>query len=524
MSTYVFVGSGIASLAGAAYLVRDGGVAGTDIVILEESREFGGALDAHGDAGTGYFMSGSRMFEHEYRCTFELLGSIPSTSDPGISVTEETNRAAADAPWYNLARLVDRSGAITDARSLGFAERDRIDLLVLMAAPEQVLDAKRITDCFSDHFFQTNFWFEWCTLFAFAPWHSAIEFKRYLLRFMHHFSTIDTQAGVYRTRYNQYDSIAVPLVKWLEQAGVHIRLGVAVTDLGFAANRSGTGHRVTSIECVEAGEKSTLPIGERDAVFVTNGSMTANKAFGSMTRAPKFDRSLEAGSWKLWNALAVGRPEFGRPPVFDSHTEESMWESFTVTVADPLFFELMQTFSGSRAGTGGLITFKDSSWLLTLSIFEQPFFANQPPGVSVWWGYGLFHTTVGDYVKKTMMQCTGQEILEEVLGHLHFGAHQAAIVAASNVIPCIMPYITSQFLRRRAGDRPNVVPDGYTNLAFLGQFCELPDDVVFTVEYSIRSAQTAVYALLGLEKKPTPMYKGAHDPRVLLQAFETLHR
>jgi oleate hydratase len=87
-----------------------------------------------------------------------------------------------------------------------------------------------------------------------------------------------------------------------------------------------------------------------------------------------------------------------------------------------------------------------------------------------------------------------------------------------------MPYITSQFLVRKAGDRPKVVPAGSTNLAFLGQFCELPDDVVFTVEYSIRSAQTAVYSLLKLDRQPIPVYKGAHDPRVLLRALETLHR
>jgi len=142
----------------------------------------------------------------------------------------------------------------------------------------------------------------------------------------------------------------------------------------------------------------------------------------------------------------------------------------------------------------------------------------------VWWGYGLYHDRPGDYVKKTMAQCTGKEILEEVIAQLRFDEHKEKILATANVIPCMMPYITSQFLVRKRGDRPEVVPKGSTNLAFLGQFAELPDDVVFTVEYSVRSAQIAVYSLLKLDKKPSPFYKGQYDPRVLFDALKTLHR
>ena len=503
-------------------MIRDGAAEGSEIVIFEESNEFGGALDAHGDPVTGYFMSGSRMFESKYNCTFDLMSSIPSLSDPGISVTEETNLAAAQTPWFDKARLVDRNDEIADAHTLGFSERDRIDLIALMATPEHRLDSKRITDCFTEAFFASNFWFEWCTLFAFQPWHSAIEFKRYLLRFIHHFSTIDTQQGVYRTLYDQYDSMAVPLVAWLRERGVTIRFGTTVTNLGFAERTDGI--TVTSIEC-RAGESATsIPLGPSDFVFVTNGSMTADKAFGSMSSAPVLERGGRAGAWRLWHTLAEGRPEFGNPSTFDGHIDESAWESFTVTVSDPLFFGLMANFSGSEAGRGGLITFKDSSWLITLSIFHQPFFPDQPKEAFVWWGYGLHDDKPGDYVRKTMAECTGKEILEEVLGHLRFDQHKDAILAASNVIPCMMPYITSQFLVRKAGDRPDVVPPGSTNLAFIGQYSEVPEDVVFTVEYSIRSAQVAVYSLLKLKEKPTPMYRGSRDPRVLVEALTTLHR
>lgn len=522
MSTYTFVGSGIASLAGAVFLIRDGQVAGKDIVILEESHQFGGAFDAHGDAENGYFMSGSRMFEAMYQCTFDLLDSIPSASDPSISVREETDRANAEWPWHNKVRLVNRDGSIPDFHTMGFTERDRIDLVKIMAEPEHLLDGKRIVDCFQPHFFQSNFWFEWCTLFAFEPWHSAIEFKRYLQRFVHHFSTIDTQEGIYRSLLNQYDSFAVPIVNWLKERGVQFRFGVRVEDLGFA---SGEAITVTSIATLTDHGPEAIPVAPGDCVFVTNGSMTADKAFGSMTKAPGLDASNHSGAWKLWEKLAQGRPAFGNPAAFNGNIAESSWISYTVTVKDPLFLQLMERFSGSAPGTGGLITFKESSWLITLSIYHQPFFADQPEGVSVWWGYGLFHDRVGDYVKKRMVDCTGAEILEEVLGHLHFSAaDQAAVMAASTCIPCAMPYITSQFMVRTGKDRPKVVPEGSTNLAFLGQYAEQPDDVVFTVEYSVRCAMTAVYTLLKLDRTPPPVYKGLHSPQVIVDAIRTLHR
>lgn len=517
-----FVGSGIASLAGAAYLLRDANVAGDQITIFEEEPELGGALDAHGDAASGYFMAGSRMFEDQYVCTWDLFDAIPSRSDPTISVTRETKRAKVDAPWYNHARLISADGSIRPFHSLGFDSHERIEILALMALPESMLNGKRITDCFDTRFFTTNFWFEWSTLFAFQSWHSAIEFRRYLLRFIHHFSTIDTQQGIYRTRFTQYDSMVVPLVTWLRAHGVVIQNHTTVTGIGFAS--TGTAITAESLTCTVDGVPKTIAIAGDDRVFVTNGSMTANKAFGSTTAVPAFDRSTSNPAWALWSSLAAGRPEFGDPAVFDGHIEESVWESFTVTQPDGELLELIRDMNGSPTGTGGLMTFVDSNWLITLSIFSQPFFPDQPAGTFVWWGYGLHVDAIGNYVKKRMDACTGAEILEEVLGHLHITDRKAAILAAATVIPCMMPFITSQFLVRKAGDRPAVVPHGSTNLAFIGQYAEQPEDVVFTVEYSIRSAQLAVYSLCGVDKKPIPVYQGAHDPKVLLEGVATLHR
>ncbi|NGN64327.1 oleate hydratase [Streptomyces sp. A7024] len=513
------VGSGIAGLSAAAFLIRDGGFAGQDIVVLEEQDREGGSLDAAGSPETGYTMRGGRMFEIHFDCTYDLLGSIPSLDDPSKSVTEDTFAFHEDFAWDDHARLVDAAGQLVDAHSMGFSERDRLELVKCVATPERQLDGKRITDCFSPEFFTTNFWWMWCTTFAFEPWHSAIEFRRYLNRFVHLFKTFDTMSGIYRTRFNQFDSIVRPLLKWLTDQGVTLRFGTRVDDLHLGAGETLT---VTGLSCTTQAGSEEITLEPGDLVFVTNGSMTANSTLGDTHTVPALDTSAPDGSWQLWHRLAAKRGDVGNPAAFDAHLSESVWESFTVTTKDPTFFELMERFSGSEAGKGGLITFKDSSWLLTIVLNHQPHFRDQPDDTYVWWGYALSGGRDGDYVKKPMTQCTGREILEEVLQHLHFD-RTPQILDNSIVIPALMPYITSQFLPRRHGDRPQVVPEGSTNLAFIGQYAEVPDDVVFTVEYSVRTAWTAVAELLGTTRPPE-VYKGRHDPKVLVEALETLHR
>ncbi len=520
MAKAYLVGSGIASLSAAVFLIRDGGFAGPDITILEEQDREGGSLDAAGSPKSGYTMRGGRMFEIHFDCTYDLLRSIPSLENPTVSVTDDTFSFHKDFAWNDHARLVDAAGKPIDAHSMGFSEKDRLELIKCVGTPEKMLDGKRITDCFSEEFFTTNFWWMWCTTFAFEPWHSAIEFRRYLNRFIHLFKTFDTMSGIYRTRYNQFDSIVRPMLTWLSDQGVTIELGTSVTDLRLA---EGDALTVTAITCRTAGTTKEIPVAADDLVFVTNGSMTADSTVGSTTAAPVLDTSGTAGAWKLWHTLADKRPGLGNPKVFDSSISDSTWESFTVTTKDPTFFAEMEKFSGSEAGKGGLITFKDSGWLLTIVLNHQPHFRDQPADTFVWWGYALFPDRTGDHVTKPMSACTGREILEEALHHLAIDNHEQ-ILDSSIVIPAIMPYITSQFLVRAHGDRPDVVPDKSTNLAFIGQYAEVPDDVVFTVEYSVRTAQTAVATLLKLDTQPNPVYKGNHKPKVLVEALETMHR
>jgi oleate hydratase len=472
-------------------MIRDGSLPGKSISILEAAPIMGGSLDGAGDPAAGYSMRGGRMVTTDnYECTWDLYKSIPSLKHEGKTVFGETVEFNEEHKANSLARLVDRRRAKVPVTSMGFSMQDRIELLKLSQADEDTLAASCITDWLSPRLFETEFWYLWSTTFAFQPWHSAVEFKRYLHRFLLEFSRIETLAGVKRTVYNQYDSLVLPLQSWLEGQGVRLVTACKVT---------GFDHK---IHCLRQDKSEVIAISEGDLVFMQNASMTDASSLGSMTSAPRKLTKADSGGWTLWEKLAEGRPEFGNPAAFNTCIAQSHWESFTVTLQNPAFFNQMIGFTGNQPGTGGLVTFKDSNWLMSIVLAHQPPFPKQPAGVQVFWGYSLFADRVGNFVPKPMTECNGAELLRELCGHLRFDPET---VESANCIPCRMPYITSMFMPRMRGDRPLPVPRGSRNLAFISQFVEIPDDVVFTVEYSVRAAQMAVYELLGIERKVPPV-------------------
>lgn len=509
------VGGGIGSLAAAAFMIRDGKLRGDQISILEATPLLGGSMDGAQIPGDGYSIRGGRMLTTDnYECTWDLYRSIPSIVTPGKSVFEETVEFNERHKPRSRARLVDGHRAKMTVTSMGFDMLDRAELLKLSLTDEDSLGATCITDWLSPHFFETKFWYMWATTFAFQPWHSAVEFKRYLHRFMLEFSRIETLGGVKRTIYNQYDSLVLPLERWLDEHGVHFLRHCTVSALDH--EEVGGQFTITGIHYLRADGKDLIVVNDGDLVFVQNGSMTDASSLGSMGHAPAKLTKADSCSWALWEKLAAGRPHFGNPAAFNSCIAQSYWESFTVTLDTPAFFEAMQRFSGNEAGTGGLVTFKDSNWLMSVVLPHQPHFPSQPAGVQVFWGYALSPDRIGNFVSKPMADCNGAQILHELCGHLRFDLD---LVEDANCIPCRMPYITSMFMPRAPGDRPAPVPRHSKNFAFISQFVEIPDDVVFTVEYSIRAAQMAVYQLLQVDRKVPPVTRHDKQLRTQLEAL-----
>ena len=516
---FYLVGGGIASLAAAAFLIRDGDVPGHRITIFEESDVIGGSLDGSGSPESGYVLRGGRMLESKYLCTFDLFASIP-TLNGKQSVTDEIFAWNKAMPTSSESRLF-RDGHRVTAPKFGLSERHILTIERLAIEPEMLLGRSTIADQFDSEFFRTDFWFMWGTTFAFQPWHGAVEFKRYLVRFAHMVSGFDRLEGIMRTVYNQYDSLVRPLRRWLDERGVVFAMNTRVTDIGIS-ERAGD-FTAMGIAYERDGIGGTIDLAAEDRVIVTLGSMTEASSLGGMDAVPTMRGKADGGAWTLWEKIAANSIAFGRPSVFDMHIDQSKWVSFTTTLHDPTLLRLVRDLTGNVPGEGGLITFPQSNWLASIVIPHQPHFIGQPGDVAVLWGYGLNVDTPGNFVPKPMTSCTGREIMTEVLGHLAIRAEAARILETSYCIPCMMPFITAQFLPREQGDRPQIKPDCASNFAFVGQFCEQADDCVFTVEYSVRSAQTAVYALLGLKREPPPVYKGEFDPRVLLRAFRALH-
>jgi oleate hydratase len=518
------VGGGIASMAAAVFLIRDAGVPGANIHILEALDVPGGSLDGTmSPVQAGYVTRGGRMLEDEaYRCLWNLLKTIPDHDDPSKSarqvIVDFNQRVKTDA----RARLIGADHEILDATAYGFNHRDRAELTGLLALPEHLLGARRIDEIFSQHFFETNFWQMWRTTFAFQNWHSAIELRRYFIRFVQEFPRIHTLSGVRRTVYNQYDSIVVPLQNWMRANHVDVRFGVTATDAEFSDD--GGRRRATSLSYRQAGVATRLELGRNDYLFMTLGSITADSAYAGKDSVPELIRDRRDGSWAFWDTIAGKAPDFGRPNTFFGNIDENKWESFTLTMHNRTLLDRIIKYSDNEPGTGALMTWVRSGWLMSIVVPYQPHFPDMPADTYTLWGYGLLIDGTGDYVKKKMSQATGEEIMTELVHQLGFEDILGEVLATTDITTVMMPYASAVFSRRIPADRPRVLPDRAANFAFLGQFTDLPEDVVFTVEYSVRGAMHAVYGMFGVEAKIPPIYHGLLDPKVGLTALQSAFR
>ena len=519
-SKVYIIGSGIAGLASAVYLIKDAGVVAENIHILEKDSIAGGATDGAGNPEQGYVVRGGRMHEMHYECYWELLSHIPSLEDPTISVRDESYEFNQRFVSNAQARLL-KDGKKLDVSSYGLSFSQQMDFIKLTYVSEESLENKAIEDWFDKDFFETKFWYIWSTMFAFQKYSSLAEMRRYMKRFIHLVDGLPKLGGVMRTKYNQYDSVIRPMKKYLEEKGVKFEMGKEVVDIDF--NLSNDDKTATFIHLKN---KDQIVLRKNDFVFITNGSITESSDNGSWERAAVLKSVEDSGSWMLWKKLAKKDSSFGNPSVFCDNIDLQKWYSFTATMKDSTFHDYMENFSGNVDGTGGLVTMTDSNWLMSIVIARQPHFPNQPNDVKIFWGYGLYPDRKGNYIDKTMAECNGAEILEELYYHLKIQDLMKPITESGkvNCIPVSMPFIDSLFMPRNIGDRPNVIPKAARNFAFLGQFADAPKDCVFTVEYSVRTAQMAVYGLFNTEKEVHPMYESTHNPKYLLDALIAISR
>ena len=522
-SAYI-IGSGLAALTAACYLVRDGQMKGEHIHIFEKDPVAGGACDGR-KMDVGYVMRGGREMDNHFEVMWDLLHDIPSLEHEGQSVLDEYYWLNKEDPNSSLCRATVNRGedAHTDGK-FAISDKGAMEIMRLFFTPDEQLQDKRITDFFDDEVFSSNFWLYWRTMFAFENWHSALEMKLYIQRFIHHIGGLPDFKALRFTKYNQYESMILPMVKYLESYGVQFHFGVKVTNVEFDCNEQRK--LATRIDTLRDGKEEHIDLTENDLVFITNGGCVENSSIGDQNTPAKFNTEIrESGGWDMWRKIAAQDPAFGHPDKFCSDPEQTNWMSATVETLDDRIIPYIKNickrdpFTG-KVVTGGIVSVKDSSWLLSWTINRQPQFKTQPKGHCLVWVYGLFSDKPGDYVKKPMRECTGKEICMEWLYHIGVPEDQIEELAetSANTVPCMMPYITAFFMPRAYGDRPDVVPAGAVNFAFLGQFAETKRDTIFTTEYSMRTGMEAVYTLLNVDRGVPEVWGSVYDLRALLDA------
>ena len=523
-SAYI-IGSGLAALTAACYLVRDGQMKGEHVHILEKEKLAGGACDGWKYEDVGYVMRGGREMDNHFEVMWDLFHSIPSIETEGVSVLDEYYWLNKEDPNYSLCRATVNRGedAHTDGK-FDISDKGAMEIMKLFFTPEEDLQDKKITDFFDDEVLNSNFWLYWRTMFAFENWHSALEMKRYIQRYIHHIGGLPDFKALRFTKYNQYESMILPMIKYLESFGVQFHFGVKVVNVQFDCKPERK--LATRIDVIRDGQEESIDLTENDLVFITNGGCVENSTMGSQNKPAEFRPEIKAGGgWDMWRKIAAQDPAFGNPDKFCGNPELCNWMSATVETLDQRIIPYIKKickrdpFTG-KVVTGGIVTVKDSSWLLSWTINSQPQFREQPKDHCLVWVYALFSDKPGDYIKKPMRECTGKEICMEWLYHLGVPENEIEDMAehSANTVPVMMPYIDAFFMPRAIEDRPKVVPDGAVNFAFLGQFAELPRDTIFTTEYSMRTGMEAVYTLLNVDRGVPEVWGSVFDIRALLDA------
>lgn len=512
-----FIGGGLAGMAGAVYLLRDCNFRGENIRIYEYPSQF---RDEKGPMQRGYVCEGGWLYGQENHENFwNVLSAVPSLEKPQMSVAEEIRHFAHAHPISEKMHFVDQAGKRIETEAMGLSREDRKAVGKLLLVSEEKLDDITVEEWFAQtpHFFKTNLWYRMQSIFGFQKWSGALAFRGHIKRVLLDASGVGAPENIISLPLDAYDSIYRPLRTFLEKKGVQFIQNGVVTDIDFSNSKNIT---VQAFHFLDKEGVHKVEINPKDLCIVTNGCSSDCSVLGSLDTPARFQPAHPA-SGDLWSKIAAKKPELGQPNPFFGNPEESNREDFTITMRNDRLLKILREYLGDKDESSGFITFKDSSWRLNIAIENQPRFANQEKNQTVIWGYGLYINHFGDYIKKPMRNCTGRDIFAELMYHLHLSDRtEEFLVDVIDVIPCMRPYAAAQLQPRKMGDRPPVVPDYTRHFACIGQFTEIPEDVVSMEEYAVYTARTAVYTLLDIPKEVCSISSYKMDPRAVAQALK----
>lgn len=524
------IGTGLAGLSAAFYLLRDGQMKGKNIHLLEKLELAGGSCDGKKDITKGFYMRGGREMDNHFECMWDMFRDVPSIETPNVSVLDEYYWLNKHDPNYSLCRASINQGQDAHTDKMFNLDKDSaLALSKLFMTPEKDLEDKKISDVLPESFWNTNFWLYWQTMFAFQKWSSALEMKRYLCRYVHHIDGLPDFSALRFTKYNQYESMILPLTNYLTKHNVVIDYGIDVKNVIIKSSKN---KKVAQqIIYVKGNKEETIKLTENDLVFITNGCCTDTSCYGDQNNAPDLSKVKNGygESWDMWKNIAKQAEdnEYGNPDNFCNDVEATNWMSATVETKDEDIIKHIINICkrdprDGKVTTGGIVTVKDSmnNWYLSWTINRQPQFKSQDKDTVLIWLYALNTNKNGNFVEKPMRECSGKEVCEEWLYHIGIPQDKIKDYAENkcNTTTCFMPYINAFFQPRKESDRPLVVPKNAINFAFIGQFAETPRDTIFTTEYSIRTGMEAVYTLLKVDRAVPEVWGSKYDVRELLKA------
>lgn len=544
-SKAIMIGAGLSNMAAAVYLIQDGHWDGKDItfygVDMHGANDGGATTDFtneywnknHPMANTtGYVARGGRMLNYRtYVDLMDLLDRIPSVTEPGMTAAEDTRDFDAKHRTYDIARLMQGGKGIINAGKLGFNNKDRTLLTKLIMMPdseETKLDNVSIAEYFKDdpHMFQTNFWYMWETTFAFRTQSSAQELRRYMHQMIYEFTQIEHLVGVNRTRYNQYESIMLPLINYLKDQGCQIILNRRVVDWEFKETPMQDEITVTGLKMINTltNEEEHVVVDGDTGVLFTNGSITDSATLGDYD-TPAVENMDYGAASSLWKKASERFYNLGNPDKFFADRDASEWVSFTLTTKDHLLLNEITRITTQVPGnalnsfisTTPITPLGQKDVNMSIVVHHQPHFTSQKPNETVIWGYFLYPRRRGEFVDKQYIKMTGKEMLEELIGQLskvdpgpeNIRTKETEIFdSVVNNIPVYMPYASALFNNRAKSDRPKVIPQHSTNLAFTGEFVEQPYQMIFTEQSAVRSGEIAAFHFAGI-----PMSRLVKTPR-----------
>ncbi|WP_103927051.1 oleate hydratase, partial [Tetragenococcus halophilus] len=481
----------------------------------------------------GYVARGGRMLNYRtYVDLMDLLDRIPSATEPNMTAAEDTRDFDAKHRTFDKARLLEGGKGIIDGGHLGLNNKSRMlltQMIMMSDSDEEKLDNVTIAEYFKEDpaFFESNFWYMWETTFAFRTRSSAQELRRYMHQMIYEFTQIEHLVGVNRTRYNQYESIMLPLINYLKEQGCHIVLDRLVTDWSFKDTTMQDKITVTGLHMlnVTTNQEEYVAVDDDTAVIFTNGSITDSATLGDFDTPAAENMDYGAAS-SLWKKAAEQFYNLGTPDKFFADRDASEWVSFTLTTKDHLLLNEITRITTQEPGnalnsfisTTPISPLHQKDVNMSIVVHHQPHFTSQKPNETVIWGYFLYPRRVGEFVTKPYIEMTGKEMVQELIGQLskvdpgpgNIRDKEALIMdSVINNIPVYMPYASALFNNRAKSDRPKVIPAHSTNLAFTGEFVEQPYQMIFTEQSAVRSGEIAAFHFAGIPMSrlvPTPRY------------------